>query len=142
MIQDLIDAVAAKAGLTGEQARLGLSAALALIEKHADPVKASALMTAIPGASDLAAEGVALTQKKAGGLMGGLMRQTGGAAGAAMSDAMAINQRLSREGITVSDMQSILPVAMTFVREKTGSDMLREVLVSIPGLGPLLAPHT
>jgi hypothetical protein len=35
-------------------------------------------------------------------------------------------------------MQEILPVAMSFVEEKTGKDLLREVLLSIPGLGPLL----
>jgi hypothetical protein len=27
---------------------------------------------------------------------------------------------------------------MTFVQEKTGKDLLRDVLMSIPGLGPLL----
>ena len=79
-----------------------------------------------------------MTERKSGGLMGGLMRGAGGASGAAMSDAMALGQRLAKEGVTTSDMQNILPVAMTFVREKTGGDALREVLNSIPGLGPLL----
>ena len=55
-----------------------------------------------------------------------------------MSDAMAMGQRLARQGITTSDMQAMLPVAMNFVREKTGSDMLRDVLVTIPGLGKLM----
>jgi hypothetical protein len=35
-------------------------------------------------------------------------------------------------------MQKILPIAMEWVREKTGSDLLRNVLTSIPGLGPLM----
>ena len=70
--------------------------------------------------------------------MAGLMRGAGGTGGAAMSDAMAMGQRLAREGITTSDMQAILPVAMTFVHEKTGRDLLREVLLTIPGLGKLL----
>ena len=72
------------------------------------------------------------------GLVGGLMSKAGGASGAVMADAMTINQNLARKGINVSDMQEILPVAMTFVQEKTGKDLLREVLMSIPGLGPLL----
>jgi len=58
--------------------------------------------------------------------------------GAAMADAMALNQRLSKEGIMLSDMQAILPIAMGFVQEKTGVDRLRDVLASIPGLGPLM----
>ena len=70
--------------------------------------------------------------------MAGLMAKAGGSSGAAMSDAMAMNQQLTRQGVTISDMQKILPLAMTWVQEKTGSDLLREVLASIPGLGPLL----
>jgi hypothetical protein len=55
-----------------------------------------------------------------------------------MSDAMAVGQKLTRQGVTTADMQSILPIGMEFVRETTGSDMLRDVLITIPGLGPLL----
>ncbi len=136
MIDDLIELTADHAGLSDEQARLGLAGALALISKHADAAKAEQLMDAIPGARGLAEEGAALTQSR--GVVGGLMSKAGGASGAAMADAMTINQHLARKGINVSDMQEILPVAMTFVQAKTGKDLLREVLMSIPGLGPLL----
>ena len=136
MIDELIEKVADHSGLTDEQARLGLSGALALMRMHADPAKVGELMTAIPGAGGLADEGGALTQNK--GIMSGLMSKAGGPGGAAMADAMTINQHLAKKGINVSDMQEILPVAMTFVQEKTGKDLLREVLMSIPGLGPLL----
>ena len=139
MIEELITLCAEKTGLSQDQSRLGLSAALALIHKHADPDKAAALMAAIPGSSELATEGAEMTQNKPRGLLGGLVKGVGGAGGAAMSDAMTINQRLTREGINLSDMQAILPVAMDYVREKAGGrDLLREVLVSIPGLGPLM----
>jgi Flp pilus assembly CpaE family ATPase len=138
MIDDLIDRCADKVGLTEAQARLGLSAALALIQKHADPAKVADLMAAIPGSAELAREGAAITENKPRGLVGGLMGRTGGAGGAAMADAMALNQRLSKEGIMLSDMQAILPIAMGFVHEKTGVDLLRDVLASIPGLGPLM----
>jgi hypothetical protein len=138
MIEDLVRDAAQRTGLRDEQARLGLSAALALIEKHGEPAKVAELLDAIPGASKLAADGAVLTEQKSGGLMGGLLRKAGGASGAAMSDAMAMGQRLARQGITTSDMQAILPVAMAFVRERTGRDLLREVLITIPGLGKLL----
>jgi len=136
MIDELIDATADHSGLSDEQARLGLSGALTLIQKHADPAMVAELMAAIPGSQGLADEGAVLTQHK--GLVGGLMGKVGGTSGAAMADAMSINQHLARKGINVSDMQEILPVAMTFVQEKTGKDLLRDVLMSIPGLGPLL----
>jgi hypothetical protein len=135
MIEELIEATADHAGLSDEQARLGLSGALVLIERHADPAKVEELLSAIPGSRELAAEGAALTQSR--GIVGGLVGR-GGASGAAMADAMTINQHLARAGINVSDMQEILPIAMIFVQQKTGKDMLRDVLLSIPGLGPLL----
>ncbi len=139
MIDELITLCADKVGLSQDQSRIGLSAALALIQKHADPDKAAALMAAIPGSAELATEGATMTENKPRGLLGGLVKGVGGAGGAAMSDAMTINQHLTREGINLSDMQAILPVAMTFVQEKAGGqDLLREVLLSIPGLGPLM----
>lgn len=138
MIDELVTLCADKVGLTEAQSRLGLSAALSLIQKHADPAKVTALMSAVPGSEALAQEGSAITENKPRGLIGGLMGKTGGAGGAAMADAMALNQRLSREGIMLSDMQAILPIAMEWVKSKTGTDLLREVLGSIPGLGPLM----
>ena len=79
-----------------------------------------------------------MTAQKSGGLLGGMMRATGGSAGAAMSDAMALGPKLAKQGVTTSDMQNILPVAMGFVHEKTGEDLLREVLAAVPGLGAIL----
>ena len=138
MIKTLVQRAADRTGLTPQQAQVGLAAALFLIEKHAEPDKVEGLFNAVPGARELAAEGAALGQNKSGGLIAGMMSKVGGASGAAMSDAMAVGQKLTRQGVTVADMQSILPVSMEFVRETTGSDLLRDVLMTIPGLGPLL----
>ncbi len=140
MIEELVFKVADKIGLSPDQARTGLSAALGLIEKHGEPGKVAELFKAIPGASVLAASGAAMTAAKSGGLMGGLMRGAGGSSGAAMADAMAVGQKLAKAGVTTSDMQALLPIAMTFVHEKAGSDLLRDVLASIPGIGRFLAP--
>ncbi len=137
MIEDLVTQAAAKSGLSTEQARLALSAAMALIQKHGDPEKVTELLQAIPGADTLAAQGASLAAGKAG-LMTGLLKNVGGAGGAAMTDAMAMGPKLAREGITTSDMQAIMPVAMSYVREQSGSDLLRDVLATIPGLGKLL----
>ena len=138
MIEDLIARAASATGLSPEQARSGLSAALSLINKHGDPAKTGELFTSVPGAETLAQEGDAMTAQKSGGLLGGLMKGVGGAGGAAMSDAMAMGPKLAKLGVTTADMQNMLPVAMAFVREKTGRDLLHDVLGSIPGLGPML----
>ena len=138
LIDELVQKASAHAGLSLDQSRSALSGALFLIEKHGAPDKVRSLFDAIPGSAGMAEQGAALTASKGGGLMAGLMAKAGGSSGAAMSDAMAMNQQLTRQGVTISDMQKILPLAMTWVQEKTGSDLLRDVLASIPGLGPLL----
>ncbi len=138
MIEELVQRAASHAGLSAEQSQSALSGALFLIDKHGDPSKVQALFQAVPGSAELAQAGAALAAGKGGGLMAGLIGKAGGSGGAAMSDAMAMNQKLTRQGVTMSDMQKILPLSMTWVREKTGSDLLRDVLASIPGLGPLL----
>jgi hypothetical protein len=139
MIDELVFKVADKIGLSPDQARTGLSAALALIQKHGEPAKVEELFATVPGASQLAVQGQAMTAAKTSGLMGGLMRAAGGGSGAAMADAMQVGQKLAREGVTTSDMQALLPIAMDFVKEKAGGrDLLREVLGSIPGIGKLL----
>ena len=138
MIEELVQKAAKHAGLSLEQSSSALSGALFLIEKHGDPGKVRALFSAIPGSAEMAKDGAALTAGKGSGLMANLMAKAGGSSGAAMSDAMAMNQQLTRQGVTISDMQKILPLAMTWVQEKTGTDLLRDVLSSVPGLGPLL----
>ena len=141
MIDALVDQAADATGLTTDQSRTALAAALALIEKHADPERVTDLFSAVDGAKALAEEGAKMTQNKSGGLMAGMMRTAGGAGGAAMSDAMAMGQKLTRQGVTTADLQTILPVSMEFVRAATGRDLLRDVLITIPGLGPLLTPQ-
>ena len=137
MIEDLFGEATARTKLSETQVIATLAGALALIRKHADPAKAKALFTAVPGASDLAEAGAASPPRK--GLFGGLVSAAGGAGGAAMSDAMALQGRLQKSGVRNEDLKSLLAVAREFVQRKTGRDLLGETLKSIPGVGGLLA---
>ncbi len=71
-------------------------------------------------------------------MFGGLMKSVGGAGGAAMSDALALQGRLGKQGITQDDLKQLLPVAREFVRARTGRDLLGDTLRSIPGVGGML----
>ena len=97
MIDALVDQAADATGLTTDQSRTALAAALALIEKHADPERVTDLFSAVEGAKALAEEGAKMTQNKSGGLMAGMMRTAGGAGGAAMSDALALGPFLLKK---------------------------------------------
>ena len=136
-IDDLITQAAARTGLDPAQVRAVLAGALGLLDKHADREPVDAIYAQVDGARDLAAS--PLGKVKGGGLLGGLMKSAGGVSGAAMADAMGMLERLKKQGVAKADLKAILPVAEAWVREKTGRDLLREAVVSVPGVGALLA---
>ena len=137
MIEELYAEAAGQTRLNERQVRDALAGALGLIQKHADPAKTQALFQAVPGTQALAASGMQ-APKGGGGLFGGLMKAAGGAGGAAMSDALALQGRLGKQGITQNDLKQLLPIARGFVRRKTGQDLLGDTLKSIPGVGSML----
>jgi hypothetical protein len=134
---DLIDTlaaeIAARTPLDATQARTVLAGALALIQKHGVQEKVAALLAGVPGAEALAASAPALPKR---GLLGGMMSAAGGGA---MADGMAMMQQLSKSGVSSTDLQQALPVAVQWVQAHTGSDLLGEALTSIPGVGGLLS---
>ena len=136
MIEELYAEAAGRTRLNEGQVKATLAGALGLIQKHADPAKSRALFDGVPGTQALAAAGA--PPKGGGGLMGGLMKAAGGAGGAAMSDALALQGRLGKQGVTQDDLKQLLPIARAFVQRKTGKDLLGDTLKSIPGVGPML----
>jgi hypothetical protein len=137
LIEEIIDLGVKRTRLDEPQVRLALSGALGLLDKHAAAEPMDALYAALPGARDLAnsPEGKA---KSGGGLFGGLMRSAGGVSGAAMADAMGLLSRLSKAGVDKADLKMLLPVVEDWIRLRTGHDLLREALASVPGVGALL----
>ncbi len=138
MIDELVKTASEQTGLDQVKVRRTLSGALGLIDKHAAPTKRDELYHAVPGAQALATEGTREIGSGGGGLLGGFMRAAGGAQGSALADAKAMLDRGKREGVSQDDLQRLLPVAMTWVQEKTGRDLLREVVATIPGVGSML----
>jgi hypothetical protein len=134
MIDDLVAKAAAATRLDPAQARLALAGALALIDRHGERGKVDALYQAVPGAQALAGEGAGVLPKA--GLMGGLMARV---AGGPAADGMALMGRLQKDGVSMEALKALLPVAMEWVRQTTGRDLLREVAASIPGVGQMLA---
>lgn len=135
MIDDLIAESAQGAGLPPEKARFAIASALSLMDRHADKTKMAGLYAGVPEARALAAEAPAA--KKAGGLMAGMMK-LGGSSGAALSDAMAMSQSLTAEGVTNGHLKKLLPLACEWVKAQTGRDLLGEAMMSIPGVGALM----
>jgi hypothetical protein len=137
MLEELFVEATSRTRLNESQVIAALAGSLGLIRKHAEPSKVQALFAAVPGTQDLAEAG-SDAAPKSGGLFGGLMKAAGGASGAAMSDAMALQNRLHKQGVHSDDLKQLLPVARAFVERKTGKDLLGDTLKSIPGVGGML----
>jgi hypothetical protein len=128
MIDELIRDGVAATRLSAAQVTAALTASLGLIDKHADRAKAEELYAAVPGASALAAEGARSVGKGKG-----LLPIPG-----PLGDAMGMMNLLKKQGVSQADLKALLPVAMSFVQQRTGRDILREVVSTIPGVGPML----
>jgi len=135
-IDDLIAEGALRTRLDPAQVRATLAGALGLLDKHADRAPVDQIYAAVPGARELAASPDG--RVKGGGLLGGLMKSAGGVSGAAMADAMGMLSKLQKQGVEKADLKALLPVAEAWVRERTGRDLLREAVASVPGVGALL----
>lgn len=128
MIDELIQEGTAATRLNAGQVKAALAGSLGLIDKHADREKARELYEAVPGAQALAVEGGRNVGKGKG-----LIPLPG-----ALGDAMGMLNLLKKDGVGQDDLKALLPVAMAFVQRRTGRDLLREVVATVPGVGPML----
>ncbi|CAN5177922.1 hypothetical protein BH10PSE1_BH10PSE1_12740 [soil metagenome] len=135
-IEQVVSGAAAKAGLTPEQARIALTSALGLLDKHAEPEALQGVYAAVTGAEALARSEEAKPPR--GGLMGGLMKSAGGLSGKAIGDAMAVLGRLEKIGVGRDELKRLLPAARNQIRAATGRDWLGEAVKTVPGVGALL----
>lgn len=139
MIDDLIGHLAAETRQGHEHIRLALAGALGLLDRHAERDRLQALYAGVPGAEALARSPDAAAPRGGGGLFGGLMKSAGGVSGRAMADAMGVLGALERRGVSKADLKALLPPAEAWIRQKTGRDLLREAVRSVPGVGALLS---
>ena len=135
-IEALISDAGQAAGLPPDAARAALVGALGLLEKHAGEEARDAFYAAVLGAEALARSPEA--KPRGGGLMGGLMKSTGGLSGAAIADAMGLLDRLKTAGVDKDDLKRLLPAARDQIRAATGRDLLGEAVRTVPGVGALL----
>jgi hypothetical protein len=121
-MQEMIDRVAAAAGLDATTAEQAVGMILAFLQKEGPSDQVATLLAALPGAADLAAA-------HAGGGGGGIMGMFGG------GGLMGLAGQLSGLGLGMGEMQSVGREVFTIGREQAGEDIVGEIAGSIPGLG-------
>jgi hypothetical protein len=121
-MQEIIDKVAAAAGIDAATARRAAAIMLDLIIREAPADKTRRLFAALPGANELAKEG-------AGG--GGLFGALGGNLGAAYA-------KLGKAGLSTDQMRQAGETLLACARETAGDEITDDILESIPGLTKLV----
>lgn len=123
-MEDLIQRIIARAGVDDETARNAVRVILSFLYQEGDREKVAMLAERIPGAEAYIETSENDDSASLGGL-GGLM---GGGA-------MAVLGQLQGLGLGMGEIQAVTQETVDFAREKGGSDLVNDIVGSIPGLG-------
>ena len=120
-MQEVIDRVAAAAGIDASTAEKAIGMILAFLRKEGPTDQVDKLIGSMPGASEL-------VEAHGGGGGGGIMGMFSGGL-------MGLAGQLSGIGLGMGEMQSVGRELFNVGREKAGEDTVGEIAGSIPGLG-------
>lgn len=125
-MDELISRIVATTGLNEELARKAVGIILAFLQKEGPATEIGQLMTAMPGAQDLASA----ESGAKGGMLGAIGGMMGGGGGV-----MALGGQLMGAGLSMPQIQSVSKQMFAFGREKAGEDTMGAIVGAIPGLG-------
>lgn len=117
-MDELIDRLAAKAGIDKAVAEKTVGAILGFLRKEGPADQVQALIDNIPGAE---------AAIKSNGSGGGLAGMLGGSV-------MALGARLMGFGLGMSDIQTVARELFRFGRDKIGADGMNVIVAETPGL--------
>ncbi len=126
-MNDLVTRVADAVGIDPALAEKAIGMMLGFLQREAADGPVAKMIEAIPGASELVAqyngEGTG-----GGGLLGGLMSAIGG------GGIMGLGQQLMSQGLGMGEISGLAKETIAVAREHAGSDVVDEVVASVPGL--------
>lgn len=129
-MQELIDRVATRTGLSPEVAEQAAGIMLSLVRNQGDKNKVEQLFAALPGAAELAAQHGG-DGAKGGGLLGML-------GGGLMGGPLAAVTKLQSAGLNMEQIKSLGKETLAYAEEKAGKELVRDVANSIPGISGYL----
>ncbi|KFC64074.1 hypothetical protein FG93_05584 [Bosea sp. LC85] len=127
-MDELISRIMTASGLDEGLARKAIGIILAFLQKEGPAAEIEQLMSALPGAQELA--------NAANGGKGGLMGMVGGLmGGGGGGGVMALGGQLMGAGLSMGQIQSVSKEMFAVGREKAGEDAMGAIVGAIPGLG-------
>lgn len=129
-MQELIDRVVARTGLSPETAEKGIGIMLSLVKSQGDKAKVEQLFSAVPGASEIAAQ-----HGGDGGRRGGMLNMLGGGM---MGGPLVAITKLQSAGLNMEQVKALGKETLAYAEEKAGKELVRDVASSIPGISSYL----
>lgn len=123
MIEDLINRVAAAAGIDSELASKAIGMILGFLQKEGPAEQVQQMLAALPGSTNL------IEQASGGG--GGLMGMVGGLMGGGI---MGLGANLMGAGLDMGQISSVGKELIAFGREHAGEDVMGQIVAGTPGL--------
>jgi hypothetical protein len=124
-MEDLIDRIAADAGVEPGIAKKAVGMILLFLRKEGPKDEIHALFAAVPGAAEAA--DAAANENGAGAITGAM----GGGL-------MGLASQLTGLGLGMGEMQIFGREVFAYMREKAGDELVGEIVSAIPGLGQFL----
>jgi hypothetical protein len=115
-VQELIDRITNKVGLSEDKARKAVGIIIDFLRQDAPDEKVNPVLDAMPGSRELA------DQAGSGGI-------------AAAMGPMGAFSRLTSVGLGMNEVQQTASETVDYAREKAGAEKVNELVRSIPGLG-------
>lgn len=124
MIEDLINRVAAAAGIDSGLASRAVGMILGFLQKEGPQEQVQQMLAALPGSQELIAQGD-------GGGGGGLMGMVGGLMGGGI---MGLGANLMGAGLDMGQISTVGKELLAFGREHAGEDVMGQIVAGTPGL--------
>jgi hypothetical protein len=128
-IQQVIDTVAAKAGLEPAAAERAAGTILSIIQQEIDPTVAQSLFAKIPGATELAAANA--VNASSGGSLSSIATTIFGNKAGVLAAGFT---QLEASGLTMEQIRAATASILAYVRTSAGGDIAKEITDALPGL--------
>jgi hypothetical protein len=128
-VQQIIDAVAAKANLDPVAPERAAGTILSVIQQEVDPSIAASLFAKLPGAAELAAANA--VNPCSGGMLGSIATSLLGNKGGVLAAGFS---QLEASGLTLAQIKAAATSILTYIRTSAGSDFANEVSHALPRL--------
>jgi hypothetical protein len=132
-MNEIVDQIAAKAGIAPDVAEKAMGMILGFLQQEAPDGPVAKMIQSIPGASDLVAQYNGAESSGGGGILGSLMSAVGAGGGV-----MALGQQLMSSGLGMGEITTIAKETIAVARQHAGDQVVDEVVGSIPGLSQFI----